>query len=67
MFGRLARFVMRRRRWVLVGSLLVFLVSGAIGGSVAKHLSVGGFEDPNAESTIADHLLRDKFDGGRQR
>jgi RND superfamily putative drug exporter len=56
---------MRRRRWVLVGSLLVFLVSGAIGGSVAKHLSVGGFEDPNAESTIADHLLRDKFDGGQ--
>ncbi|MBV9935264.1 MAG: MMPL family transporter [Actinobacteria bacterium] len=65
MFGRLAGFVMRRRRWVLVGAVVVFLVSGAIGGSVSKHLSVGGFEDPNAQSTIADHVLRDRFDGAQ--
>jgi RND superfamily putative drug exporter len=65
MLTRLAEFVVRRRRWVLVGSLVVFVVAGALGGNVQKHLSQGGFEDPNAESTRADHALQRTFGAGQ--
>jgi RND superfamily putative drug exporter len=65
MLTRLAEFVIRRRRWVLLGALIVFVVSGAVGGNVQKHLSQGGFEDPNAESTTAGHALQDTFGAGQ--
>jgi RND superfamily putative drug exporter len=65
MLTRLAEFVIRRRRWVLVGSLLLFLGAGALGGNVQEHLSQGGFEDPNAESTKADEALLDRFGTGQ--
>ena len=61
MLNRLARFTVRRRRLVLIGSLVAFLAFGAIGGGVAEQLSSGGFEDPNAESTRARHLVEDVF------
>jgi RND superfamily putative drug exporter len=61
MLTRLARFTVRRRRVVLVASLVVFAVFGAIGGGVAERLSSGGFEDPDAESTRARHLIEDEF------
>jgi RND superfamily putative drug exporter len=62
---RLAEFVIRRRRWVLVGALLVFLVSGALGGNVASKLSSGGFEDPSAESSQAEDILQKTFGAGQ--
>ena len=61
MFDRLAEFVVRRRLWVVVVTGLFFLAAGAIGGGVADRLSAGGFEDPNAESTEAEAILRDEF------
>ena len=65
MLTRLADVVVRRRRWVLVGALVLFLVSGALGGSVQEHLSQGGFEDPNAESSQAEDVLQDTFGAGQ--
>src|SRR5688572_28702481 len=64
MFGRLARVLVRRRRRVLVGALLAFVVSGALGGDVASRLSQGGFEDPGSESWKADKALEATFGQG---
>ena len=58
---RLARFTVRRSRLVLLAATVAFVVSGAIGGGVAEQLSSGGFEDPNAESTRARHLVEERF------
>jgi RND superfamily putative drug exporter len=60
----LANALIRRRRIILVAALVWFLVAGAIGGGVAKHLSTGGFNDPAAASTKAGNLLRDRFHAG---
>jgi RND superfamily putative drug exporter len=64
MLTRLAEFVVRRRRWVLISALVLFMAAGALGGGVQKYLSQGGFEDPNAESTKAEHALQDTFGAG---
>ena len=64
MLSRLARFTVRRRRRILVGSLIALVLAGAFGGSVAKHLSSGGFTDPNAESTKAEQALERVYHSG---
>ncbi len=64
LLDRLARFVVRRRRLVLVASLATFIAAGVIGGSVVGKLKSGGFEDPKAASTRAANLLDDRFGGG---
>jgi RND superfamily putative drug exporter len=61
---RLARFVIRHRRFVMAGALATLLVAGAFGGNVAQHLKGGGFEDRKAESTKANHLLKEQFRQG---
>ncbi|HYP21996.1 MAG TPA: MMPL family transporter, partial [Actinomycetota bacterium] len=62
MFDRLAEFVVRRRLWIVVATGIFFVAAGAIGGGVSERLSSGGFEDPNAESTRAEEVLRREFD-----
>jgi RND superfamily putative drug exporter len=64
MLSRLAAFTTRRRRLVLLLALVAFFVSGAVGGGVADQLSSGGFEDPDAESTLVEQVLGDEFDTG---
>jgi RND superfamily putative drug exporter len=64
MLERLARFTIRRRRFVLIGALVALLFAGAFGGNVASHLKSGGFENPGAESTKADRILHDQFKQG---
>jgi uncharacterized membrane protein YdfJ with MMPL/SSD domain len=59
MLDSLARFVYRRRRFVAIGAVAFFLVAGAIGGSVAKHLDPYGADDADTESVKADNLLQD--------
>src|SRR4051795_13457051 len=61
---RVARFVVRRRRLILVGAVIGFMLSGALGGGVASKLSSGGFDDPGAESTRAQHYLDAHFTQG---
>lgn len=60
----LARLIVRRRRLVLVIAIVFMAVAGAFGGSVAKNLSNGGFDDPNAESTKARTFIDANFGGG---
>jgi len=64
LLARLARLVIRRRKVVLISSVIVFAVSGAFGGGVAEHLSSGGFDDPASESFTADEALLDTFGTG---
>jgi RND superfamily putative drug exporter len=61
---RLARTIIRRRKLVLLLALVWLAVAGVFGGSVAKHLSSGGFQDPGAQSTKAANLIRDQFHSG---
>jgi RND superfamily putative drug exporter len=61
---RLARFVIRNRRAVLVGALVSLFLAGAFGGNVATHLKSGGFENPSAPSTKAKHILEQQFNQG---
>ena len=60
----LARFVVRRRRWILAGTLVFLLAAGILGSSVASHLSVGGFEDPASESAATERRLLEQFGAG---
>src|SRR3954454_13443597 len=64
MLVRLANLVVVRRRLVLVLAALFLALAGAVGGGVAKELSGGGFDDPNAPSEQASQLLHDQFQAG---
>ena len=58
---KIARFIVRRRRLILVAAVIAFAMSGMLGGNVASKLSSGGFDDPGAESTKAQHYLDSHF------
>ncbi len=64
MLVRLAGSVIRHRKLVLVGAVVLFAVSGAFGGGVADQLSSGGFDDPDSESFKADDALLETFGSG---
>ncbi|HVM39922.1 MAG TPA: MMPL family transporter [Acidimicrobiia bacterium] len=64
MLAALGEFLVRRRRYVVWGALVGFIVAGAVGGSVAEHLSTGGFEDTSAESYQANEFLEERFNAG---
>src|SRR5438093_3857387 len=64
MLERLGRFTVRRRRWILIGTVIGVLLAGAFGGSVVQRLSNGGFTDPNAEAERAEALLNRVFHAG---
>jgi RND superfamily putative drug exporter len=49
---------------VLIATMVLVALSGAIGGTVQEHLSSGGFDDPGAESTKAEQILTDVFRSG---
>jgi RND superfamily putative drug exporter len=61
MLARLGRFTYRRRRAVLIGSLLFVVASFAVAGGVASRLTTGGFADPNSESERAASILEHQF------
>ena len=60
----IARFIVRRRRLVLVAAIVFMAIAGTFGGSVASKLSNGGFDDPKAESSVTKTLIEDTFGGG---
>ena len=64
MFTRLGHLVVRRRRTVLVSTLLGLVVAIVLGSGVFAELTNGGFDDPNSESTRAIETLDDEFDTG---
>ncbi len=49
---------------MLAALVLALVVFGVVGGGVEKRLSVGGFVDPNAESTKVADALEDRFETG---
>jgi RND superfamily putative drug exporter len=61
MLEALGHFVYRRRRFVLIGTLLFVVIAGAIGGNVQAHLKAGGFDSPDVESQRAANLLGTTF------
>src|SRR3989440_4302582 len=64
MLAVLGNAVIHYRKWILVGGVIGFLYAGAVGGSVAKHLSSGGFDDSHSESSRASTTLEHTFKTG---
>jgi putative drug exporter of the RND superfamily len=61
---RLGWFTVRRRKWILAGSVVFLVVAGAVGGGVVDRMTGGGFEDPGAESALASDQLERVFNAG---
>ena len=61
MLDRLGHFLVRRRWFVLAGTLVTIVVAGGFGGNVAEHMFNGGFDEPDSESTRAAAVLRTEF------
>ncbi|MDT5177243.1 MAG: putative drug exporter of the superfamily [Mycobacterium sp.] len=61
---RIALLAISAPRRILVVAALLMVAAAIFGIPVAKSLSAGGFQDPNAESSQATKLLTDKFDQG---
>ncbi|HVF53345.1 MAG TPA: MMPL family transporter [Actinomycetota bacterium] len=64
MLSRVGRFTVRRRKLILIATVVGFIAAGAIGGGVVDKLSSGGFTTPNAESTRAEEILDEQFGAG---
>ena len=64
MFTRIGRLAVRRKRLVLVSSLLGLAVAVILGAGVFAQLSGGGFDDPGSESVRAADILEDEFATG---
>ena len=64
MFTRLGHLTVRRRSLVLALTALFLVVAAGLGSGVFDALKGGGFDDPNAESTKAKHLLDERFSQG---
>jgi RND superfamily putative drug exporter len=62
--NRLGNFAIRRRRWILWGTLAAAILAGAFGGTATRLLSTGGFTDPTSESTRAEEILEQQFRTG---
>jgi RND superfamily putative drug exporter len=64
MFGRIGRFVAGHARAVLVVTVLVLMGAGALGFTAFGKLKTdGGFQDPAADSSQAQELLKSQFGG----
>ena len=63
MTGPVGSFVVRRARLVLVAAMLAVVGFGVLGVGAFGELQTGGFQDPGAESTIAQTLTDQRFGG----
>ncbi|WP_164764713.1 MMPL family transporter [Streptomyces lydicus] len=59
--SRLAGFTLRRRRAVLLVTLLLASLAGTYGGGVVNHLSNGGYSASTDNFRIAQDTLREEF------
>jgi RND superfamily putative drug exporter len=66
MLRRLTWLALERRRWVLSGAIILLPLLAVIGGNVESHLSVGGFDVPDSESSRGERILEDEFSGGSE-
>jgi RND superfamily putative drug exporter len=65
MFSHWGAFVYRRRRFVLLLTLVVAGAASTLAAGTAKQLSSGGWLDRNSESAGAAQRLESEFGGGR--
>src|SRR4051812_28770609 len=61
MLVQFARWLIVRKRLVLAATVGFVILAGAIGGNVAKHLSSGGFDDPNSENSQVRRIIDRQF------
>lgn len=61
MLQKTARVAISAPRRIIAVGVLVFIAAAVFGVPVARSLSPGGFQDPNAESGRAISVLSDKF------
>jgi RND superfamily putative drug exporter len=61
MFERLGSLIYNRRRLVLAAGLLFMALSGIFGIGVFGQLKAGGYDNPSAESTRVDELLKSQL------
>jgi RND superfamily putative drug exporter len=59
---RWSRFVVRRRRAVLVAYVALLAIFGGVGFGVFPNLGGEGFDDPSSESGEVQRLLADRYD-----
>jgi RND superfamily putative drug exporter len=64
MLTGLARFAVRRRRWVLAFTMIFLIVASVFGTGAFGVLKTGGFSDPSSDSFNAEELLKENFGGG---
>ncbi|MDH6244648.1 MMPL family transporter [Mycobacterium sp. OTB74] len=64
MLKRVALLAIAAPRRILAFTVLIAIAAAIFGVPVAKSLSSGGFQNPNAESSQATRLLTDKFHQG---
>jgi uncharacterized membrane protein YdfJ with MMPL/SSD domain len=57
MFNALASLAQRHGKRTVILAAIFFVIAGAAGGSVAKHLDPYGADDPSTQSVIADDRL----------
>ncbi len=63
LFGRLGRFAVRRRWFVIAAWAAVLLAMGSFAGGLQDRLTSGGFEVPGSPSLSVQHDLEHRFDG----
>ncbi|MGA4845160.1 MMPL family transporter [Streptomyces sp. G5(2025)] len=63
MFERIAELAIRRSRLVLVVTVVVVALMGALGAGAFGKLLGGGFDDPASPSSRARHVIDEKFGG----
>ncbi|MGI9603533.1 MAG: hypothetical protein ACR2QE_16735, partial [Acidimicrobiales bacterium] len=64
LFTRLGEAIVRRRRRLLVGSVIGLVVAAVVGVGVFPRPQTGGFEEDSAESVQAVELLETEFGTG---
>jgi RND superfamily putative drug exporter len=63
LFAKLGRTVSKRRKWVLILTVLFIAIAGVWGSGAFGRLTAGaGFEDPGSESSRAEVLLAGSFE-----
>ncbi|HEX6687488.1 MAG TPA: MMPL family transporter [Solirubrobacterales bacterium] len=61
--SRLAGFLGRRRRWVLIGWVAVLLLAWPLASRQTEHLTGGGFDTPGSQSKAVSNAVEDEFGG----
>lgn len=58
----LSRWIVNHPKWVLISSVLIFAIAGALGGNVVNRMSGGGYDDSNSESSAVLEILEKDFE-----